>query len=264
MLLAVKMAPLFFGSNCMSYHFLILTLILVTILGCTPVPPILVENSKNQVVILLHGLARTHRSMQELGNYLGQQGKFKIINVDYPSRQLSMPELVNYLDQQLGQFELSTVDKIHFVTHSLGGILIRFYLKQHSLPNLGRVVMISPPNQGSELVDFLGDNCLFAYVMGPVAPQLGTDPDSLPNQLGSVQFPLGIITGNFSLNPLASLIIPGQDDGTVAVERAKVSGMTAFIVLPYGHSFLMNQPAIMKQTLQFLEYGRFLENGPEF
>ena len=151
---------------------------------------------------------------------------------------------------------------MHFVTHSFGGILLRYYLREKSLPNLGRVVMLSPPNGGSELADLLAKIPLVRRAAGPNRRRLGTDPGSLPAILGPVDFDLGVITGDRSLNPLFSLLIPGPDDGFVGVERAKVRGMTDFLVVPRTHTFIVRSRQVIEQTLKFLRDGSFDHHTP--
>jgi len=224
---------------------------------CTMINPIEVKQTKNEMVVLLHGLARTPCSMVKLATYLSRQSGFKIVNLDYPSRTQSIQQLTEYIRKRIAQASPQTADKVHFVAHSLGGILVRAYLKTNPLKNLGQVIMLSPPNQGSELVDIFKNNGLFQLIMGTAGQQLGTQPTSVPNQLGAVTFKLGIIMGNVSFNPLSSYLIPGDDDGKVSVERAKISGMTDFLVLPHSHSFIMNSHEVMRQTRYFLEHGRF-------
>ncbi len=207
-------------------------------------------------VVLLHGLGRTSRSMRALEGNLSGLG-FHVINIDYPSSKYPIEYLAEYVRNEVRR-RCTDEEKIHFVTHSLGGIVLRYYLKEHQLHNLGRVVMLSPPNQGSELVDNLRDNILFKIVTGPSGQQLGTDSSSVPITLGPVDFELGIIAGNRSLNPIFSHLIPGEDDGRVSVERSKVEGMADFLIVPHVHPFIMNSPEVIEQTVYFLERGRFL------
>lgn len=180
-----------------------------------------------------------------------------VINIGYPSRKCPIEQLAEYIGRRIHQRCTDENKKIHFVTHSLGGIVLRCYLKENQLPNLGRVVMLSPPNQGSELVDIFRENVLFKIAAGPAGAQLGTEPTSVPNMLGPVDFGVGIITGNESLNPIFSRVIPGADDGRVSVQRSQVEGMADFAIVPQHHSFIMNSSEVIEQVIHFLKNGQF-------
>jgi len=217
------------------------------------------ENPARETVILLHGLGRTHLSMATFEETLAGKG-YRVINVNYPSTSEPIEIHAKNLGDVLKHCCMDESETIHFVTHSMGGIIVRYYLANNELKNLGRVVMLSPPNQGSEIVDTLKGNKIFQENMGPAAMQLGTDDDSLPNTLGPVSFELGIITGDQSLNPLYSAMIPGSDDGKVSVDNAQVKGMADFIVVPHSHSFIMNSETVIEQTDYFLKHGKFDHN----
>jgi hypothetical protein len=211
----------------------------------------------SEAIILLHGLARTSRSMNKAAKLLAAYG-YKIINVDYPSRSADINILAQkYIAQALKQCDVKGVKKIHFLTHSMGGILLRHFLASQSIDKLGRVVMLAPPNQGSEVVDKLGGWRLFYFLNGPAGLQLGTDNNSVPNQLGPVDFQLGIIAGSKTVNPLLSSLISGINDGKVSVSRAQVTGMKDFIVMPYSHPFIMRSEAVIEQALYFIQQGCF-------
>ena len=216
------------------------------------------NSESNECVILLHGLARTNRSMQKIEAALKKAG-YRVFNCNYPSRRHPIELLsITAIDQAIEHcYENFQAQRIHFVTHSMGGILIRFYLAQHDIDNLGRVVMLAPPNAGSELVDHLSKFELFRLIHGPAGEQLGTHASSLPNSLGPVDYEVGIIAGNKSFNLLSSILIEGEDDGRVSTQSTRLEGMSDFIVLPYGHTFMMNRKQVIDQTLHFLQQGRF-------
>lgn len=208
-------------------------------------------------VILLHGLVRTSASMDDLAEMLVARG-YHVANVDYPSREHPIEVLseiaVGEGLAQCGRFEH---DSVHFVTHSLGGILVRHYLTHHTLPKLGRVVMLAPPNQGSQVVDNFGWIPGYGLLNGPAGNQLGTDEHSVPRQLGAVSYPVGVIAGTSSINWVLSTVLPDPDDGKVSVEATKVAGMTDFVTLPVSHPFIMTDPDAMAQTVAFIVNGRF-------
>ena len=212
--------------------------------------------SRGETVILLHGIARTSSSMWRIESVLRARG-YEVVNLDYPSRKGSIDELSDFLGQTLATCCADPDKKVHFVTHSMGGIVVRHHLARQLPPNLGRVVMLSPPSGGSEMVDLLSDNPLFELTLGPAGQELGTDSSSVPRQLGAVDFELGVIAGDSSVNPVFSELIPGKDDGAVSVENAKTPGMTDFLTLPYSHTFIMFSLEVIEQTIHFLENGVF-------
>src|SRR5277367_4924671 len=208
-------------------------------------------------VILLHGMCRTSRSMVKMEGALTEAG-YQARNVDYPSRTAPIHKLADdAIGKALADCQQDGATKINFVTHSLGGILVRSYLARHTIPRLGRVVMLAPPNQGSEVVDKLGWLFLFKWLNGPAGNELGTGKNSTPNKLGPANFPVGIIAGDRSINWINSLLIPGRDDGKVSVERTKLAGMTDHIVLHATHPFIMRNREAIRQTIQFLRNGNF-------
>jgi hypothetical protein len=209
-------------------------------------------------VVLLHGLARTSASLEKLQTALEDQG-YLVMNVDYPSRQFEIPQLAAIaVGGGAARCEVAQAEKIHFVTHSLGGILVRQYLSQNSLATMGRVVMLGPPNKGSEVVDTMKKVPGFALVNGPAGLQLGTGEQSIPGTLGPATFEVGIIAGTRSINLILSSMIPAQDDGKVSVDSAHLENETDFIALPVTHPFMMKNPQVITQVVHFLQHGKFI------
>ena len=182
---------------------------------------------------------------------------FRVINFGYPSRSEPIEALVERLESEVGQCCRSEAETVHFVTHSMGGVLVRSALSQRSEAHQGRVVMLSPPSQGSEIIDAFSDSDLLRSILGPAALMLGTDSTGIANQLEPVRFSLGVITGTRSLDPIGSWLIPGPDDGKVSVDRAAVEGAADFIVLPATHTFIMNRSDVAEEVVHFLRHGRF-------
>ncbi len=206
-------------------------------------------------VILLHGLARSERSMQKLEKALLEQG-YCVQNVSYESTRNNVARLA---EQAIGPALAACAEtgRVHFVTHSLGGILVRQYLRNHQIGNLGRVVMLGPPNKGSEVIDKLRDFPGFYFVHGDAGLELGTGATSVPNKLGGADFDLGIIAGTRSVNLFLSNMIPGTDDGKVSVENTKLEGMRDHLEMEVTHTFMMRNDKVIDQVIHYLQTGKF-------
>jgi pimeloyl-ACP methyl ester carboxylesterase len=211
-------------------------------------------------VVLLHGLGRTSRSMRPVALALEARG-YRVFNLGYPSRSGDVAALAAHVARQV--LALPTDAPLHFITHSLGGILLRVAVANGSVPleRIGRVVMLGPPNGGSEVADaFTRSSVVGAFyrlTTGPAGLELGISERGVVANLPPLPFEAGVIAGSRSVNPILSLFIPGRNDGKVSVERASVGGMRDFIVVPHAHPFLMRAPTVIALAIQFLETGAF-------
>jgi len=209
-------------------------------------------------VVLLHGLARTSTSMSKMEQALAEEGYFTA-NIDYPSRYYTVEQLAPMavgegLQKCRSHDELA---QIHFVTHSLGGILVRQYLSTGEIPELGRVVMLGPPNQGSAAVDTLDGVPGFDWLNGPAGQQLGKGEESVPLKLGPATFELGVIAANRTIDPVTSAVLENPDDGRVSVEDTKLEGTADFVVVKHSHAFMMRMRLPIELTIRFLGTGSF-------
>ncbi len=223
----------------------------VLLLGLFVLPmPSIADN-----VILLHGLARSDWSMQKIEKALSKQG-YCVQNVSYASTSGNVEKLaVDAIESAL--VACPAGQAINFVTHSMGGILVRQYLKHHDIENLGRVVMLGPPNKGSEVIDKLRDFPGFHFIHGDAGLEMGTGAGSVPNSLGGANFDLGIIAGTRSINLFLSTMIPGVDDGKVSVENTKLDGMNDHLEMEVTHTFMMRNSSVINQVIHYLRYGKF-------
>jgi len=217
------------------------------------------QHTDTEYVVLLHGMFRSAIAMQPAEVFLKDKG-FKVINMSYPSTQYDIETLVqDHLAPQIKTLEENGAKEIHFVTHSMGGILVRHYLKNNPMPTLGRVVMLSPPNKGTELTNLFADTQWYKNKIGPAGKQLNPSDNSWVNQLGSVDFELGVIAGNYNGNFITSWLLPGPDDGVVSVESMKVKGMADLLLVSEKHFNIRRFIPALQQSVYFIENGRFYQ-----
>jgi len=212
-------------------------------------------------VLLLHGIARRASSLAPMERALRAAG-FATLNLDYPSRRAGLEDLVGLFAPPAAAFA-ARLRVLHVVTHSMGGLLARAWISAHRPHNLGRVVMLGPPNGGSEVADRLHRFRVYQGFFGLAGAQLTTRPDErLHALLGRVDYPLGIIAGDRSIYPLESwLMLPGPNDGRVTVHRTRVSGMSGHITLHASHALMMRNAEVIDETLRFLRTGAFARAG---
>lgn len=209
----------------------------------------------DECVVVLHGLGRTANSMDEIEEKLLGAG-YRVWNEGYPSRRENITSLAAiYVGS--GARYCADASRMHFVTHSLGGILVRQYLQQVQLENLGRIVMLAPPNRGSKVTDRLRDSGWYRSLIGPAGQQLGTGQDSVPNALAPIPGEIGVIAGVGDSDPWFSWMFDGPNDGKVSVASTRLDEMKDFLVVDAGHTMIMRSDYVIAQILHFLRYGSF-------
>ena len=215
------------------------------------------EQNQTECVILLHGLGRTESSLSRIEKKLIEDD-YLVWNRAYPSTEADIETLAaEHVSLGVRQCAQWNAAAIHFVTHSMGGILVRQYLQSKPIPGLGNIVMLAPPNHGSEVVDHMKDGTFFQKIMGPAGQQLSTQKNSKPNSLEPIPGIIGIIAGSVTSDPWFAWMFAGPNDGKVSVESARLDEMADFLVVEHGHTFIMNHQDVIEQVLYFLKHGKF-------
>ena len=218
------------------------------------------EANEREMVVLLHGLGRSNTAMWLLAHRLENAG-FQVQRVGYSSLDVSPEEILDEVGPQIDHCCAKYPGTVHYVGHSLGGLLIRAYLQDRRPENLGRVVLMGTPNQGTPIVDRFRD-IWWMKLLGPTANALGTGNDSFPNTLEPPWYPVGVIAG-IAKRVNNEFFLPGEDDGLVTVEATRLDGMSDFIVIRTGHAFMRYDQEVARQTVAFLKEGRFSRQQEE-
>lgn len=234
---------------------------LLLILALTALCPRLslaeLEQQRGECVVLLHGMWRSALAMKPLQWYLEDLG-YAAVNESYPSLSYSIVELAEMAaGGGAEQCRQRGFERIHFVTHSLGGILVRQYARGRDIKGLERVVMLGPPNQGSQVADYYSS----FEALEPVRPQVLEDlrtEGSFMGGLGPVDFDLGVIAGTVNRRPVVPGFPSEIGDGTVSVAETIVPGMMDFLTMPTTHTFMIWNTDVMDQVAHFLQNGEFL------
>ena len=238
----------------MSKRWPLFSLFLLPLLACGSDS----ASPEGETVVLVHGLGRAPSSMMVMAQRLKWAG-YRVAVVSYDSRTTSLPEQGAEVGAVVAEC-CAEADKVHFVGHSLGGLVIRRYLADDRPRALGRVVLVTPPNQGSMFVDWLSEVPLAAEALGPVGSALGTDSTDLPATLPPPDYEVGIIAGSRAVHPIGPVVIRGPDDGIVSIEQTRI-GDVPMVVLPRSHAFIMNSRHAADAVILFLRTGAFEEGG---
>ncbi|WOO41847.1 esterase/lipase family protein [Rubellicoccus peritrichatus] len=212
---------------------------------------------KGDHVVLLDGIAHDGLNMKGFAKALNQQG-YQVLNLGYPSTQLSISEIAeDYLTRHFAKHLPEDGRPVHFITHSMGGIVLRHYHHTFGMGRLGRVVMLSPPNHGSEVAEHLKHFFVYQWYFGPAGQEIGTGRDSVPLGLPAADFEVGVLTGSVSFDPWFDPLFEGTHDGKVSVESARLEGMKEFRVVPCSHYGMTFSRKVQAMAMRFLAEGGF-------
>ncbi|MGH8029318.1 MAG: esterase/lipase family protein [Arenimonas sp.] len=217
-----------------------------------PSPPV----EPHQCVVVLHGMARSRQYMHPLELDLKHVG-YTVVNESYPTRKESIEQLSTRVDDYVQQCRDSGATRIHLVTHSLGGLVARYWLREHTLPPGSRFVMLGTPNRGSEITDRYHDQWWYRFSTGPAGQQIRTGPESLPNRLGPPTMETGVIAGTRAANASYSRWLGGPNDGKVSVASTQMEGLADYVLVDNSHYFLPRSAGVFRQVRAFLATGRF-------
>ncbi len=214
-------------------------------------------DDQRECVVLLHGVAVGPWAMKPLADALEAAG-YRTVNLGYASRHRTIEQIASEdLPAALRAHEVASAPRLHFVTHSMGSLVVRLYLRDQRPANLGRVVMLGPPNQGSAAADAAARHQVLRWLIGVNLERLGTGERAITRELGAADFELGVIAGQSSINPLFNHVFTGPHDGAVAVQSTRLAGMSDHLVVPYSHTLMLWRRVVIDQTLHFLRHGKF-------
>ena len=229
----------------------------LAVLLCLPPLPAAGTKPEPDCVVLLHGIGMHAYVMKRIESALRADG-YRTVNISYPSRRMPFEQLAGeYLPAQLKKHDTARAPRLHFVTHSMGSLLVRKLIQDARPANLGRVVMIGPPNHGSTAADVAKENALLRKYLGGNLVRLGTGEDAIVRTLGPADFEVGIIAGEVALNPVFGRALGTKNDGAVTVESARLEGMRDFLVVPYSHTVMLWRSEVVDQVRAFLREGKF-------
>lgn len=211
--------------------------------------------NETECVILLHGLGRSHCSMSPLESEL-KKHDYVVVNHNYPSTKKSIDEIAfRYLPPMINECLGYHPSRIHFVTHSIGGVILQRYLQKNTISNLDNIVMMGPPNHGSPWVDAF-NKTFIGFILGPSIKELSIKKNSAPPL--ARHYKIGVIAGTYNINPLGYMVFNEPNDGKVGVSSTKIKWMHDFIALPVTHTFMMRNAEVEEEILYFLKHGKFL------
>lgn len=223
------------------------------------------DKKEKDIVVTFHGIYGREKQLRFINESLAKNG-YSVVNIQYPTVDDRIEEMVDkyiapVIENQIEKLNKINAErkyrnlpelKINFVVHSMGSVLLRYYLENNKLKNLGKVVLISPPSHGSHLSDnIIAD--IFKFYVGPAVAELKTNKKSFVNQLENPIYPCYVLIGNKSINPINSFIIKGKDDGMVPIETARLDGASFKIIKNTTHTTILKSQETVDEILEFLK-----------
>jgi pimeloyl-ACP methyl ester carboxylesterase len=217
------------------------------------------QAASQEVVVLLHGVASVPLSMKYLEKGFEEEG-YTVLNLGYPSTRESIgenaaairAEILEYVDS----LDPGTEVTVHLVAHSLGNLVARRAMSD-GIPNLGRMVMIAPPNHGSFVAEAVKHLNIFFWIYGESGQQLSADNRAFFEELPEPSCSFGIIAGGKGNNEGFLPLIPGDDDGVIRVETTRLPGADDFTIIDAEHTLILFKKETLRQTVHFLRNGYF-------
>lgn len=210
-------------------------------------------------IVLVHGLWRSGAAMDVIARDLRHHG-YQTVTVDYPSTSATIPELAEkYLHQGVESCRQRGVGQIHMVSHSMGGILVRQYLQTRRLPEGSRVVMLSPPNKGSELSTYFANSRWYEWLVGPAGASLIQGENGFLAHLAPIEEPVGVIAAYRSWSLWPEAWLPSPNDGTVSLRSMLLDEMDDLALVNAGHAMMRHKDETHQLIRRFLKYGAFIQ-----
>ena len=231
-------------------------LFIILILLCTQVAYTQTSNTNQETVVLIHGFGRDADSMAGLSNWFKNAG-YGVEQVEYESLTQNMDEIKKEVFDQIDRCCLELM-KVHFVGHSIGGLLIRSYLGENNISNLGRVVLIGTPNKGWYDTEIFDQQWL-PHIAIPVLMDIAGEDTDFLNSLEPPYYDLGVIAGDIGIGVI-EFLLGGPNDGLVRVESTQVEGMKDFVIVRLAHYDLRSKKIVADHAINFLKHGSFTEN----
>jgi pimeloyl-ACP methyl ester carboxylesterase len=220
---------------------------------------------EGKVVLVLHGLGRTRVSNEDMVEFLRENSKYTVLSMGYASTRAEVAAHARSLARVIEHLG-SGVTEINFVAHSLGNIVIRHYLADHTDLHNGRrpdlrikrIVMVGPPNNGARMAEMFGQNAVFERFVGRSGRAIARQWEDLKKNLAVPQTEFGVIAGGRGNDDGYNPLLPGDDDFVLGIDETKLKGARDFIVIKSMHAVLMSDTDVQTAALRFLEHGYFV------